>query len=75
MKANSREKSVIMKFVKLHIDGQEILVNLSTVSEVYPVARINKSILYFNFATEGGQVTFRVDESIDEILHLSKLIH
>lgn len=58
-----------MKFVKLHQNGHEILVNMSTVSEVYRAHESDKSTLYFNF-TFGScdQVFFTVDESLDEIL-------
>lgn len=60
-----------MKLVKLHQAGREMLVNLSSVSEVYPVLGKNKSDLHLNFAINGDQVSFRVDESLDEILNLS----
>lgn len=58
-----------MKFVKLHQGGEEVLVNMSTVSEVYR-ARDNESrnTLYFNFTDDdGGQFFITVDESLDEI--------
>ena len=60
-----------MKFVKLHQGGVEMVINLSQVSEMYPVVGINKSDLYM-IGNVGEQVTFRVDESVDEILDLSK---
>lgn len=60
-----------MKFVKLHQHGVELFVNLSLVSEIYPVEGIYKSDLYLN-GNDGEQVSFRVDESVDEILYLSK---
>lgn len=57
-----------MKFVKLHNEGREMLVNLCTVSEVYQVLGSDKSSLYFNFTgAEGAQVFLTVDESLDEI--------
>lgn len=56
-----------MKFVKLHQNGREILVNLSLVSEVYPQTVKNKSNLYLNLDSEGEQVYLQVDESLDEI--------
>lgn len=60
-----------MKVIKLHQDGKAFLVNLDNVSEVYPVED-NKSLIYFNFTTTGGQVRRDADESIDEILELIK---
>ena len=59
-----------MKFIKLHQSGREFLVNLNSVSEVYPLIDDNKSRLFFNFAADGGQVRATVDESLDEILEL-----
>lgn len=56
-----------MKFVKLHQNGREILVNLSLVSEVYTQTVKNKSNLYLSFDSEGEQVYLQVDESLDEI--------
>lgn len=61
-----------MKFVKLHQAGREVLVNLSSVSEIYPVGGGNNSHLYLNYANDGEQLNFGVDESLDEILDLSK---
>lgn len=55
-----------MKFVKLHQDGKELLVNLSNVSEVYKT-ETDKSLLYFNSVIEDEQVSITVDESLDEI--------
>lgn len=60
-----------MKLVKLHQDGRELLVNLNNVSEVY-ITKDNKSLMYFNFVMDEGQVSITVDESIDEILELIK---
>ena len=62
-----------MKFIKLHKNGLALLVNLSTVTEVY-TAVDNKSRLYFNFAADGEQENFTVDESIDEILEIIKQV-
>lgn len=58
-----------MKFVKLYQDGLEVLVNMSTVSEVYRSCDDeNESRLHFNFANdEGMQISITVDESLDEI--------
>ena len=56
-----------MKFVKLHQNGREMLVNMSTVTEIYNVIGDSKSDLYFNFAEGGEQVRLNVDESLDEI--------
>lgn len=56
-----------MKFVKLHQNSSEILVNMCIVSEVYH-ARENKSILYLSVTNDRGeQVSMTVDESLDEI--------
>lgn len=58
-----------MKFVKLHQSGEEVLVNMSTVSEVYRAGdNKSRSQLYFNFTDDdGGQFYITVDESLDEI--------
>lgn len=57
-----------MKFVKLHQNGREILVNLYTVTEVYRKRKNDRSILYFNFVADSGdQAHVTVDESLDEI--------
>lgn len=58
-----------MKFIKLHQNGRAFLVNLSNVTEVYSIGN-NKSGLHFNFEANGEQVSFTVDESLDEILEL-----
>ena len=62
-----------MKFIKLHQGGQELLVNLCNVSDIYHESG-NKSSLFFNFAADGDQVSITVDESIDEILELIKQV-
>ncbi len=58
-----------MKFVKLHQGGEEVLVNMSTVSEVYRACdNENESRLYFSIAADDGmQISINVDESLDEI--------
>ena len=57
-----------MKFVKLHQNGREILVNLCAVSEIYQNHEGEKSILYFNFTIDSSEQShFTVDESLDEI--------
>lgn len=60
-----------MKFLKLHFDGKEVLVNMSIVSEIYNLPDQEKSILYFNFvdfeAISEEQASIKVDESLDEI--------
>lgn len=58
-----------MKFVKLHNEGREVLVNMSTVTEIYThkVTGYSKSALYLNFEVDGEQVHLNVDESLDEI--------
>ena len=55
-----------MKFVKLHQDGRELLVNFSLVTEVYPIAGTPSSKLYL-IAAEGEQVVIEVDETLDQI--------
>ena len=55
-----------MKFVKLHYNGREMLVNMSTVSDIYRVTS-DKSVLYSNFELGGVQAKIEVDESLDEI--------
>lgn len=55
-----------MKFVKLHQEGREILVNMSTVSDIYRLTN-DKSVLYLNFEVGGDQVQLRVDETLDQI--------
>lgn len=56
-----------MKFIKLHQGGREILVNMSTVTDIYSQSGDRKSIMYFNFEVGGDQVNFNVDETLDEI--------
>lgn len=56
-----------MKFIKLHQDGRELLVNFSLVTEVYPIAGTSSSELYL-IAAEGEQVVIGVSETLDEIL-------
>lgn len=56
-----------MKFIKLHQDGRELLVNFSLVAEVYPKAGTPNSNLYL-IAAEGEQVVIEVSETLDEIL-------
>lgn len=60
------------EIIKLHQKGREVLVNLSSVSEIYPEVWSDKSILHLNFAINNEQVRIRVDESMDEILYLSE---
>lgn len=55
-----------MKFVKLHQEGREILVNMDTVSDIYRLTN-DKSVLYLNFEVGGDQVQLRVDETLDQI--------
>ena len=55
-----------MKFVKLHQEGREILVNMSTVSDIYQLTN-DKSVLYLNLEVGGDQVQLRVDETLDQI--------
>ena len=55
-----------MKFVKLHQSGREILVNMSTVTDIYMID--NKCQLFLNLAVDGDQAHLKVDESLDEIL-------
>lgn len=55
-----------MKFVKLHQEGREILVNMATVSDIYRLTN-DKSVLYLNLEVGGDQVQLKVDESLDEI--------
>ena len=62
-----------MKFIKLHKNGLELLVNLMNVAEVYPYGN-NKSVLHFNFAVDREQESIMVDESIDEVLDLIKQV-
>lgn len=64
-------KEVDMKFVKLHQNGRELLVNMNNIAEVH-TTRDYDSLLYFNFVTGDDQVSITVDESIDEILELIK---
>ena len=54
-----------MKFVKLHQSGREILVNMSTVTDIYMID--NKCQLFLNLAVDGDQAHLKVDESLDEI--------
>lgn len=62
-----------MKFIKLHESGREVLVNLDNVSEVYTL--VNKgSELFFNFTAYNEQVSIVVNESLDEILELTKQV-
>lgn len=57
-----------MKFVKLHQGSEEVLVNMSTVTEIYKMHGKRQSTLYFNFSvSEGERVHINVDESPDEI--------
>lgn len=59
-----------MKFVKLHRNGGEVLVNMGFVTEAYNFTDENshrKGILYFNFEVDGMQACIKVDESLDEI--------
>lgn len=65
-------KGMGMKFVKLHQNGKQLLVNLSNVSEIYTMN--NKSGLQFNFAVRDEQESISVDESLDEILELIKQV-
>lgn len=55
-----------MKFVKLHQEGREILVNMDTVSDIYRLTN-DKSVLYLNFEVGGDQVQLKVDETLDQI--------
>ena len=59
------EGSDDMKFVKLHQEGREILVNMSTVSDIYRLTN-DKSVLYLNFEVGGDQVQLRVDETLEQ---------
>lgn len=63
-----------MNFVKLHKGGVEVLVNMSTVSEVYHAGdNENMSKLYFNFSDgDGMQVSIIADESLEEIYEMLK---
>ena len=56
-----------MKFVKLHQNGHEMLVNLNTVSEIYQHTGSDQSTLFLNFIVDEEQAHFKVDESLDEI--------
>lgn len=56
-----------MKLIKLHRNGQEVLVNLSLVTEVYSADESNSSRLYLNTGS-GEQEVFKVSETLDEIL-------
>lgn len=60
-----------MKFVKLHDDGREMLVNMNAVTEVYKVDD-DKCVLYLNLAENGEQIHFTVDETLDEIFEKIK---
>ena len=60
-----------MKFVKLHQEGREILVNMDTVSDIYRLTN-DKSVLYLNFEVGGDQVQLRVDETLDQIYEKSE---
>ena len=55
-----------MKFLKLQQDGTDVLVNMSTVTEIYR-GDDGKSILYITSAINEEQVRVVVDESLDEI--------
>lgn len=55
-----------MKFVKLHQEGREILVNMATVSDIYRLTN-DKSVLYLNLEVGGDQVQLKVDETLDQI--------
>lgn len=61
-----------MTFVKLHSNGREMLVNMSTVTEIYKMIGDGKSDLYLNFEVGGEQAHFKVDESLDEIYEKMK---
>lgn len=60
-----------MKFLKLHNNGRKVLVNMSTVAEIYDMPDQKKSVLYLNFELKGielrEQARIKVDESVDEI--------
>ena len=55
-----------MKFIKLHYNGRETLVNMSNVTDIHRVPG-DKSILYLNYEAGGGQAHIKVDEPLDEI--------
>lgn len=55
-----------MKFVKLHQEGREILVNMDTVSDIYRLTD-DMSVLYLNFEVSGQQVQLKVDETLNQI--------
>ena len=55
-----------MKFVKLHQNGREMLVNMSAVSEIYAPS-VGKCELFLSLAVGDEQVYFEVDETLDEI--------
>lgn len=61
-----------MTFVKLHQNGYEILVNMSTVSEIHQYNGSDQSTLYLNFVVDGEQANFKVDETLDEIYEKMK---
>lgn len=56
-----------MKFVKLHRNDQEILVNMSNISDIYETSD-GKCDMFLNLAVGDEQVHLKVDESLDEIL-------
>lgn len=55
-----------MKFIKLHKEGREMLVNMDTVSDTYRLTD-DKSVLYLNFEVGGVQVQLKVDETLNQI--------
>lgn len=55
-----------MKFVKLHYNGREMLVNMSNVSDIYATSD-GKCELFLNLAVGDEQVYMKVDESLEDI--------
>lgn len=55
-----------MKFVKLHQEGREILVNMNNITDIYRLTN-DKSVLYLNLEVGGDQVQLKVDETLDQI--------
>lgn len=54
-----------MKFVKLHQEGREILVNMNNITDIYMLD--NKCQLFLNLAVGDEQVQLKVDETLEEI--------
>ena len=55
-----------MKFIKLHRNGREMLVNMSNVSDIYATS-VGKCELFLNLAVGDDQVRIKVDESLEDI--------